>query len=154
MIPQHILVPIDFSLYANQALDYTLRFVEVLQTVDDAYRPRLTLLHVLEVPMLPVGAERTLGAYLQQAERQQRQQLEADYTSRVREAGLECTTAVVSGVPFQAIVDLARARQVDLISMATHGRTGLSHILLGSVADKVVRLAPCPVLVVRARPTP
>ena len=56
---------------------------------------------------------------------------------------------VAHGIPFQEIIDTAKVRQVDLIVMGTHGRTGLLHVLLGSVAERVVRLAPCPVLVAR-----
>ena len=56
---------------------------------------------------------------------------------------------MVHGVPFQEILDTAKTQQVDLIIMGTQGRTGLQHVLMGSVAEKVVRLAPCPVLVVR-----
>jgi universal stress protein A len=52
-------------------------------------------------------------------------------------------------VPFHEILETAKSQNVDLIVMGTHGRTGLQHILLGSVAEKVVRLAPCPVLVAR-----
>ena len=52
-------------------------------------------------------------------------------------------------MPFQEILETAKTQQVDLIVMGTFGRTGLQHLLLGSVAEKVVRLAPCPVLVVR-----
>jgi nucleotide-binding universal stress UspA family protein len=52
-------------------------------------------------------------------------------------------------VPYQKIVETAMAEQVDLIVMVTHGRTGLSHLVLGSVAERVVRLAPCPVLTIR-----
>ncbi len=55
----------------------------------------------------------------------------------------------MQGVPFQTILDTARDKGVDLIVMGTHGRTGLPHVLMGSVAEKVVRLAPCPVLVTR-----
>ena len=75
------------------------------------------------------------------------------YLARVTAAGLEGEIAVVHGVPFQEILDTAKKRQVALIIMGTHGRTGLTHILLGSVAEKVVRLAPCPVLIAR-QPTP
>jgi universal stress protein A len=56
---------------------------------------------------------------------------------------------MVQGVPFQTIIDAARDHGVDLIVMGTHGRTGLTHVFMGSVAEKVVRLAPCPVLVTR-----
>jgi len=52
-------------------------------------------------------------------------------------------------VPFHEIIEMAKAQQMDLIVMGTHGRTGFQHVLLGSVAEKVVRLAPCPVLVAR-----
>ena len=68
---------------------------------------------------------------------------------RVTAAGLEGEIAVVHGIPFQEILDTAKTQQVDLIIMGTQGRTGLQHVLMGSVAEKVVRLAPCPVLVVR-----
>ena len=71
------------------------------------------------------------------------------YVQRVTAAGLVGDMVVVHGVPFQEIVETAKSQQVDLIVMGTHGRTGLHHVLLGSVAEKVVHLAPCPVLVVR-----
>jgi nucleotide-binding universal stress UspA family protein len=57
--------------------------------------------------------------------------------------------AIAVGRPADTIVRFARERKADLIVMATHGRTGLEHMVLGSVAEKVVRLAPCPVLTVK-----
>jgi nucleotide-binding universal stress UspA family protein len=57
----------------------------------------------------------------------------------------------VHGVPFHEIIETAKTQQVDLIVMGTHGRTGFQYVLLGSVAEKVVRLAPYPVLVARQR---
>jgi nucleotide-binding universal stress UspA family protein len=57
--------------------------------------------------------------------------------------------AVVTGHPADTIVRVAQERGADLIVMSTHGRTGLQHVVLGSVAEKVVRLAPCPVLTVK-----
>jgi nucleotide-binding universal stress UspA family protein len=71
---------------------------------------------------------------------------------RVTAAGLEGEIVVVHGIPFQEILETAKMQQADLIIMGTHGRTGLHHVLMGSVAEKVVRLAPCPVLVVRQPP--
>jgi universal stress protein A len=56
---------------------------------------------------------------------------------------------IVPGGPFQSIIDTAHDQKVDLIVMGTHGRTGLHHALVGSVAEKVVRLAPCSVVVAR-----
>ena len=75
------------------------------------------------------------------------------YLARVTAAGLTGEMVVIHGVPFQQILDTAKARQVDLIILGTHGRTGLAHVLLGSVAEKVARLAPCPVLIAR-QPAP
>jgi nucleotide-binding universal stress UspA family protein len=62
-------------------------------------------------------------------------------------------TEVRWGSPVEAIVDYASQHQIDLVVIATHGRTGLSHALLGSVAERIVREAPCPVLTIRSRKT-
>jgi nucleotide-binding universal stress UspA family protein len=62
------------------------------------------------------------------------------------------TTQFLTGVPWNEVVTLAKSDPaIDLLVMGTHGRTGLKHVLLGSVAEKVVRHAPCPVLVIRSR---
>ena len=66
-----------------------------------------------------------------------------------QQATIEVTRSVVVGSPFRKIIETAEAEHVDLIVMATHGRTGLSHLLIGSVAERVVRTAPCPVLTIR-----
>jgi nucleotide-binding universal stress UspA family protein len=87
-------------------------------------------------------------AYIENLEEDLRRSLES-YRERITAKGLQSTVAIVHGVPFQEIIETAKARQVDLIIMGTHGRTGIRHVLLGSVAEKVVRLAPCPVLVTR-----
>ena len=87
-------------------------------------------------------------AYLQDLEAEIMQSM-ASYLARVTAAGLAGATVVVHGVPFHEILETAKTQLVDLIIMGTHGRTGLQHVLLGSVAEKVVRLAPCPVLVAR-----
>jgi len=62
---------------------------------------------------------------------------------------LEVETIVVNGVPFNEIINASTEIGADLVVIGTHGRTGLSHVMLGSVAEKVVRKAPCPVLTVR-----
>jgi nucleotide-binding universal stress UspA family protein len=67
----------------------------------------------------------------------------------VQQIGLPVQSLIVQGVPWQEIMAKAKDLQVDLIVMSTHGRTGFHHLLLGSVAERMVRLASCPVLVTR-----
>lgn len=64
-------------------------------------------------------------------------------------AGVNVTTAVIRGVPYEEILDYTDENDIDLIVMGTHGRTGLRHFLLGSVAERVIRHTPVPVLLVR-----
>jgi nucleotide-binding universal stress UspA family protein len=147
MTVQHILVPLDFSPYADRALEYAITLAQQLQA-------RLTLLHVLHLTPREMGeltAAPSLEAYLQRVETDAQHQIQVA-RERVHQAGLPCDSVVVQGVPYQTIVELARSRAIDLIAMGTHGWTGLLHVLLGSVAERVVRLAPCPVLVTRGAP--
>jgi universal stress protein A len=73
----------------------------------------------------------------------------AQVLPQAQEAKIEVRRSVVIGSLFQKIIETAEAEHVDLIVMATRGRTGLSHLIIGSVADPVVRTAPCPVLTIR-----
>jgi nucleotide-binding universal stress UspA family protein len=143
MSTPHFLVPIDFSACAEQALDYAIRLARTLKA-------RLTVLHVIQpVPMAGVDMGVALPeAYLRELEEAVQRNME-EALARVTAAGLTAERVVLYGVPFQEIVEAAKARQVDLIVMGTHGHTGLMYVFLGSVAEKVVRLAPCSVLVVR-----
>ncbi|GIX47207.1 MAG: hypothetical protein KatS3mg131_1418 [Candidatus Tectimicrobiota bacterium] len=134
----HYLVATDFSSHADEALTTALALAQRLGA-------RLTLLHVIARP--PLG-EASWLSYLAEVEAEAREALERRL-ARVREAGLEGEAVVVHGIPWQEIVAQAQARKADLVVVGTHGRSGLLHALLGSVAEKVVRHAPCPVLVVR-----
>lgn len=147
MLPQQILVPVDFSESSQQALDVAIELAQ-------AFQARLYLLHVIETPVIAGGpGEMGMGtAYaevMNQMEAEASQNLE-DYIGRGRKAGLECAGEVMPGAPFQQIIDVADHKQVDLIVMGTRGHTGLQRFFLGSVAEKVVRMAPCPVLVTRS----
>jgi nucleotide-binding universal stress UspA family protein len=147
MTGHHVLVPIDFSPYAEQALDYAIALAQKLQA-------RVTLLHVIQPPLV-AGADMGVWpspAFIDDLKTAITRDMEGSL-ARVTAAGLAGEIAVVHGVPFHEILNTAKARQMDLIIMGTHGRTGLPHVLLGSVAEKVVRLAPCPVLVAR-QPAP
>ena len=143
MTAQHILVPTDFSAYADQALDYAIDLAQKLQA-------RLTLVHIIDTTPLGVveGATMLPPSYWQELETGVAQRME-ESLKPIHDVGLQGETVIVHGVPFQAIIDTAKEKGVDLIIMGTHGRTGLTHVLMGSVAEKVVRLAPCPVLVTR-----
>ena len=70
---------------------------------------------------------------------------------QARGLGVRANGLLQDGIPYQQIVKTARSKHADMIVMATHGWTGLLRILLGSVASRVVMLAPCPVLTVRSR---
>src|SRR5262249_40394780 len=112
---------------------------------------RLMLVNVFSDPAYAYGA----GAFAPQ-EMIDRQQLAAvraldELRSRAEALGAPAGEAIAThGVAWEEIVNLARGRESDLIVMGTHGRTGLKHVLLGSVAERVIRHAPCSVLVVRA----
>ena len=144
MLPfKKILVPVDFSPHSEAA---------VATAIDLArrYEAALTLIHVYQPPHLPppdgyfVMSPAELTDLMSQNERR----LE-DIGRTARTAGLHVSTAVLSGLPATEIVHRARAGDHDLIVIGTHGRTGFKHLLLGSVAEKVVQKAPCAVLAVR-----
>ena len=135
---QHILVPVDFSPDAERALDYAIALAQQFQA-------RLTILHIIHIP---VTTDVDLSSYYGEMEISAQQGL-ATYQKQIADAGLTADVAIMRGTPFREIVDVATNQQVDLIIMGTHGRTGLQHLLLGSVAERVVRLAPCTVMVTR-----
>ena len=146
MIVQHVLVPIDFSATADRALAYAI-------ALGQQFHARLTLLHVLDLTPVTMD-EMTAGVaatYLEAQETEAQRLLQASL-ERVQRAGLQGESLLVQGTPTQTIIDTAAEQGVDLIIMGTHGRTGLAHMFLGSVAEHVVRQGPCPVLVVRRVP--
>ncbi|MDH3604506.1 MAG: universal stress protein [Candidatus Tectomicrobia bacterium] len=146
MITQHILVPIDFSAYANQALENAIELAKAL-------RARLTLLHVVDTMSWGVAQAQAAipPSVWQDLETSLAERMETS-RKRVQAAGLQVETLILHGAPSQTIIDTAQDKGADLIVMGTHGRTRLTHALVGSVAEKVVRLAPCPVWVARGTP--
>lgn len=134
---QHILVPVDFSQDSEEAVGCAIGLARQFQA-------RLTLLHAIYVPE---AAEVNLAAYLDKIQSES-DQLMAACRKRVEDAGVTVDSLVVRGVPSHRITETAQEQQVDLIVMGTHGRTGLRHMLIGSVAERVVRHASCPVMVV------
>jgi universal stress protein A len=138
-----ILVPIDFSECSRKALQYAVPLAQ-------QFSASLLLVYVLPVHYY-VGSEfGPLDVPVPEAELLQSSQEQLAQFA-VREIGQRVTAThrVLRGQPVHELVRAAREEQVDLILLSTHGHTGLKHVLLGSVAENVVRYAPCPVLVVR-----
>lgn len=88
-----------------------------------------------------------LKAY-EDMEKEAKKKLQELLTHHVPES-IHGENIIVQGVPFMEIITFAKKHEIDLITIATHGRTGLSHMLMGSTAEKVARKAPCPVLCVK-----
>jgi universal stress protein A len=141
---RRILAPTDFSELSKQGLKSALELAE-------AFGAKLSLLHVVEPPPYPVEGivPSHLGAtMLDDLERQATNDL-AQMLSETQASNKDVARRVVVGIPYRKIVDVAEEEKIDLIVMTTHGRTGLSHLVMGSVAEKIVRTAPCPVLTIR-----
>ena len=142
----HILVATDFSEPADAALAYG-------RALARTFNATLHVIHVVgNLSNFAYGADgyvATLPAMqgeIEDAARQQLRDLLADHD----EQPLPTRQALInSNAPAQAIVDYAGREHIDLIVAGTHGRGAVAHLLLGSVAERVVRLAPCPVLTVR-----
>ena len=139
-----ILVPLDLSDYAGHALPYA---AELASTYDAA----LHLLHVVDTQWVAVSGGIAFPEYgdnlLQRFEEDAARSL--TQVAGGLAASLQTTTVVRVGPPHVQVVQYAREQDIDLIVLATHGRSGLQHALIGSVAEKVVQMAPCPVLTVK-----
>jgi nucleotide-binding universal stress UspA family protein len=139
-----ILVPTDFSAPSNAALVLAKRMAAMSGA-------SLHLLHVLEDPMTSAGA---VGLYTPTADLREKwlEGARALLTTQLtpsEQASFHGTALVMVGSPSRTIVRYAEANDIDLIVMGTHGRDGVEHVLIGSVAERVVRAATCPVLTVR-----
>ena len=140
-----ILVPLDFSAHSDEALRVACQMAET-------FGASVTLMNVFSPPIYPTpeGSYVALPTVYADLVAANNKRLE-DTTASVKRdhPSLTVESCVLEGVPFREIVGFARKHAFDLIVMGTHGRTGLKHALLGSVAEKVVRKAPCAVLTVR-----
>ena len=142
----NILVPVDFSPHAEYAFTYATRLAErfgaklaLLYVVDDSFVTGGWSSEIY-VPNVPELMENLIA----DADRRL-----ATLKASAAALGLTAETAVIRGRPAHAIVEHAKNGGFDLIVMGTHGRTGVSHVVMGSVAERVLRKAPCPVLTVR-----
>jgi nucleotide-binding universal stress UspA family protein len=137
-----ILVPTDFSLCSEKALTYAI-------SIARRYGAKIYLVHVSQVQFyaneyayLPIEDAAMCDAATSRLDK---------FAAGKINPELLAKTIVRNGVPFDEIVKTARELDTDIIVISTHGHAGLKHALIGSTAERVVRFAPCPVLVVRER---
>jgi len=140
-----VLVPTDFSEASESALRYG-------KAMAEAFGASLHVVHVMEDLLAHAWAAEVYVSSMPQLrdeiEKESRQRLGALLTDDERKT-FRAETALLAGNPFLEIIRYAKTHGVDLIVMGTHGRGPIAHMLLGSVAEKVVRKSPCPVLTVR-----
>jgi len=140
-----ILVPVDFSSHSGEALDHAVDLAKQFGAelhVAHVFSPPLPLVSPYEVAMTT--------ELFEEARRSAADRLGKE-VSRVSESGIQVVTHLLEAPPAPAIVELAERLEADLIVMGTRGNTGLKHVVLGSVAERTLRLAPCHVLAVKAR---
>lgn len=139
---KRILVPVDFSISSNKALDYAVAFAKQFQA-------EISLFHVVATPQ---AAQFPLGDGITCNPASDTDALKREAEAQWRKAvgsGLKVTTTLGVGVAHHEIVRAANETKTNLIIIGHQGRSGLAHLLLGGTAERVVRHAPCPVLVVR-----
>lgn len=146
MAYKHILVPVDFSESSRHALELG---IELATT----FKASLTLIHVWEIPTYPyMELVPTNIDYLTPVENAAKAKL-AETVAEI-EARLPGVKSLLKvGNPWEQILTAIAGHGIDLVVMGTHGRRGLSHVLLGSVAEKIVRLSPVPVLTAHSATT-
>jgi nucleotide-binding universal stress UspA family protein len=138
-----ILVPIDFSDYSKKALQYAFNLAQ-------HFNAQIVLIYVIEPVIYP--ADFSMGQVALPSvdvEMNTRAKEELESLAKKEISGLDFKTVIKTGKPFVEIVETAAEEDIDLIIIASHGHTGVEHLLFGSTAEKVIRKAPCPVLTLR-----
>jgi nucleotide-binding universal stress UspA family protein len=141
---RRVLVPVDFSESARPIVEYA-------RDIAKDRGAGVTLLHVVSTPSPAFDAPKVAAAKPKVAA-DLRERAEKDIeplAALVRAAGVPVDSTVLFGAPSREIVTFARSSGADLLVIGTHGRTGLKHVFLGSVAEDVVRRCPCPVITLR-----
>jgi nucleotide-binding universal stress UspA family protein len=139
-----ILMPTDFSEYSQFALKYAVALAE-------GFKAKLYVMHVCEHSVTGAGPEAyhfSVPEFLADVEKNEKETL-SQVVQEIQSKGIAAEGVFVTGRAYIDIVEKAKELDVDLITLATHGRKGFSHLVFGSTAEKVVRLAPCPVLTVK-----
>ncbi len=139
-----VLVPIDFSDYSKNALKYAVNFVKL-------FKAQLFLIYVVEPVIYPPDfsmGQIAIPSVDLEMDKRAIDELDKLANQEIP-AEIKVKSIVKTGKPFIEIIETASEENVDLIIIATHGHTGMEHILFGSTAEKVIRKAPCPVLTLR-----
>ncbi len=140
-----ILVPIDFSDYSKNALKYAVPFAK-------QFGAEILLLYVVEPTIYP--ADFSFGQVSFPSMEAEMYKRGSEELKKLAEKEIKDTvkwqTRIETGKAFAEIIRIAEEENIDMIIIATHGHTGVEHIIFGSTAEKVVRKAPCPVLSLRA----
>jgi nucleotide-binding universal stress UspA family protein len=139
-----ILFPTDFSNGARAAMDHAISLAK-------DYQAKLILLYVIQdisIAEWYIPSSISVGELVADLQKSAWQEMDK-WIAEVSKQVTDVEKMVVRGVPYVEIIQTAKERNVDLIVIGTHGRTGIDHMLFGSTAEKVVRKAACPVLTVR-----
>jgi universal stress protein A len=144
---RRILHPSDFSRASGNAFS---RSVELAK----ANRAELIIVHVWS-PVMPISGDgyippKAYDEMVAAARGEAKKHLDA-LVAKARKAGARAKGLLLEGVPFEVITRAAKAQRADVVVIGTHGRTGLARFFMGSVAERVVGMAPCPVMTVRGR---
>jgi|SRR3990172_10291521 len=141
---KRILVPIDFSDYSKSALNYAVEFVR-------HFKSELYLIYVVEPVIYPPDfsmGQIAIPSIDLEMDKRAKDEL-VNLVKKQIPSEIKTKTIVKTGKPFIEIIETASELDADMIIIATHGHSGMEHILFGSTAEKVVRKAPCPVLTLR-----
>ncbi len=145
MMFRRILCPVDFSEFTDDILEYAVDIV-------GKYNSELHLIHV--IPNLnyftPYESFFT-PENLVVVEKNMETEVNKDFDALIAKLNLPVKKVVRNGTAFVEIIDYVKTESIDLVILGTHGRSGLEHVLIGSVAEKVVRKSPCPVLTIRPK---
>ncbi len=138
-----ILIPIDFSDYSRHSLRYAIDLAK-------QFEAKMYLINVFEPPYNGIEVEWMIGTsrFNEDIEKMARNELDKLIKEEMP-SDMEIEVIYKVGKPFLEIIETASQEDIDLIIIATHGQTGIKHLLFGSTAEKVIRKAPCPVLSIR-----
>lgn len=144
--PKSILVPTDFSEYADKAIKQAAEIAEVNNS-------KIYLLHVVHWPQQCVVdyciSNELIRDIYERSKKEATKKMQEEVAKISRSAKIDVVFEVKAGIPHQEILKEQEEKKNDLIVIASHGRTGIMKVLLGSVAERVLREAKCPVLLVR-----